>query len=73
MTQEKEPLETYEERWLRVLSGGDEAKASAVARTPMFKLALYGIQHFNPPNGNKGKAFASRNFKAGSNLRKEKQ
>lgn len=57
--------ESYEERMLRVLSGGDAAKASAMRDTPLFALALYGIKHFNPPNGNMGRSYHSRNHSKG--------
>lgn len=59
----KEPPETYDQRWLRILSGEDALKAHRIKDLPLFGLALHGIKAFNPPNGNKGRSNAERKNK----------
>jgi hypothetical protein len=57
------PLIPYEERWLDAMSKGDPVKKSILRGLPLTQVALYGMRPFNPPNGNKGKPYADRNFK----------
>jgi hypothetical protein len=43
----------------------DYEKIERIRDLPLTQLAIHGMRHFNPPNGNKGKPFASRRFGKG--------
>lgn len=56
------PRDSYEERWLNVLSKGNPQKKDILRGLPLTTVALYGMAPFRAPNGNKGKPYAGRNF-----------
>jgi hypothetical protein len=61
--QQLEPKETYEERWLKALSGGDVQKLKKLRGLPLMNVAMYGhhATYADKPHGNTGRKKGNKN------------